>query len=117
MRTNTAVTLYRKSVVNRAESWSRTVIDAVFWDAKKAANVHRSGLLAADSVALYIPFNELGIAPSVGDIIVRGEVTTDISSTFTAKTLKEDYDAFVVKSVDRKDYGSASMHHWQVGGS
>ena len=117
MKTNTAITHYKKSIVDRAEHWTRYVIPRAFWEARKAANVVRSGLLEADAVSCYIQLSLVTEDPEPGDIIVKGEIERDIDSAFTAKTLMETEEAFVVKSADLKDYGSSSMHHWQLGGS
>lgn len=117
MKTNTAVTRYKKSVESHAEVWTRIVIPKAFWDAKKAANVIRSGLLEADSVALFIPFSQADEAPAIGDVMVKGVVDLEVEGNITIKTIMENYDAFVVKSVDPKDFGSEALHHWQVGGS
>lgn len=114
MRTNTDLTLYKKSVVAGAEVWTRSVIENVHWENCKAANVIKSGLLEADSVVVYIPDITVSIKP--GDVITKGTVTKVISETYTMTNLKTDYpNTFTVKSVDVKDFGSVSMQHIQVG--
>jgi len=115
MRTNTAITLYSRSVMNGSETWARSVIVAGFWESKKAANVIKSGLLEADSVAVYIPGTTCSV--KVGDVLVKGTVTKVISPTYTMTNLKADYVAVTVKSVDLMDYGSEHLQHIQVGGS
>lgn len=117
MKTNTSATLYSRSVVAGAESWSRSVISKVFWENRKAANIIQSGLLAADSVAIYIPDSTLTIKP--GDVFVKGTVTDVIQSgTFTITDLKAKYpNVVVVKSVDLMDYGASHMQHLQIGAS
>ncbi len=115
MRTNTAATLYGQSIVNSSEVWTRSVIPAVFWEQRKAANVIKSGLLEADKAAVYIP--DTTVSVQVGDVLVKGMVDKEISPSYTVTNLKADYDAVVVKSVDLMDYGSPHMQHIQVGGS
>lgn len=115
MITNTGATLYAKSVVNGSEVWTRSEIEAVFWENRKASNVIKSGLLQADSVAVYIP----GITNTVkvGDVLVKGIVMDMIAGSFTMSSLKAKYaNVIVVKSVDLMDYGSAHLQHIQVGG-
>jgi hypothetical protein len=137
MKTNSAATVYNKYVdpVTRAEAYQRAPIVAVMWENRKAANVIRSGLLAADSVAVYVPcslgtnylkpvaWNALAVKTgkwtlAVGDIIVKGLVADEITTNFTVTALKAKYDdVVVIKSVDTMDQGSQAMHHWQVGAS
>lgn len=144
MRTNTGCTIFNKYVVSGAEHYQRTVLVAVAWENRKASNVLRSGLLAADSAVVYIPFS-LGanhLDPhawaalttktgkwtlAVGDVIVKGLVTDEIHDAvvgppaipaFTMTNLKALYDDVVtIKSVDVFDMGSASLQHWKVSGS
>jgi len=125
MRTNSDATLYNKSIVAGAEAWTRTVIVGpngeygVQWENRKAANVMRSGILEADSVNIYIPFNRGSLVFKLGDIMVKGTVTDVVDSTiFTPTMLKAKYvDVVTIKSVDTKDFGSAIMQHWQIGAS
>ena len=114
MRTNSPATLYKRSIVSSSEVWTREAISAVFWENRKAANVIKSGLLTADSVAVYIPGTSITV--KVGDVLVKGTITKTISPTYTMTNLRADYDAIVVKSVDLMDYGSPHMRHVQVGG-
>jgi hypothetical protein len=116
MRTNANLTIYHKSIVARAESWSREAVQDVMWENRKAANVIQSGLLEADSVTVYIPFARGDISVKAGDVLVKGIVTDTIGPSFTITNLKAKYDDVVtVRSVDTMDYGSAAMQHWQIG--
>jgi hypothetical protein len=143
MRTNTGCTVYNRYIVSGSEHYQRTELAAVAWQNRKAANVIASGLLAADSATIYIPF-ALGtnyVKPiawqalsvktgywtlAIGDVIVKGLVTDEIhdavvsppSAAFTMTNLKAKYDDVVtIKSVDTMDAGSDSMRHWQIGAS
>lgn len=136
MKTNCDVTLYNKYIDpdNRTDKYQRTEIRGVFWENRKAANVIKSGLLAADQASIYISFavgtNHLDPVEwqaledktgkwtlQVGDYIVKGIVTDEVSSTFTITKLKAKYDdVLAISSIDTQDYGSASMRHWQLGG-
>jgi len=131
MNTNTAATLYNK--VAGSETYYRSVIIACQWENRKAANVIASGLIAADSVAIYIPHSVSAnyVKPKawqalatktgkwtlqVGDYIVKGLVADEITGAFTITALKAKYDDVVqAKSVDTMDMGSVSMRHYQVG--
>lgn len=122
MMTNTDVTLYQKSIVSRAEVWTRSEIVGTteeygaFWEDQKAV----SKFLAADDVSIYIPdlskVELLGIL--VGDVFVKGIVPDEITSEFTMTALKKKYPkTVVVRSVDTMDYGSDPMQHVQIGAS
>lgn len=118
MRTNADCTLYTRDVYGGSESWTRKPIVGVFWENRKAANVLRSGMLEADGVTVYIPQarGDFGITP--GDVLVKGLVGDVINTTFTMTDLKAKYaDVVTVRTVDRKDFGSQAMRHWQIGAS
>jgi hypothetical protein len=129
------MTVYNAYVSAGSTLYQRTQVTGVKWENRKASNVIKSGLLAADSVVVYVPF-ERGtnyLKPKAwtvltsktgkwtlkeGDYLVRGLVTDEISGGFTITALKAKYDDVVsIKSVDTMDAGSTIMHHWQVGGS
>lgn len=116
MHTPHTCTLYHRTLVAGAESWTRTVIAGVLWEDRRAANVVRSGLLEADRAAVYIPLAR-GVTVDVGDVLVRGTVTQTISPSYTMSQLRAAYPAIQVTSVDRMDYGSPAMQHLQIGGS
>jgi hypothetical protein len=129
------MTLYNKYIASGSEKYQRTVIPAVAWENRKAANVIQSGLLAADSVVVYVPlamgadylkpnaWNALTIKTgkwtlAIGDVLVKGTVTDEIITGFTMTDLKAKYDdAVTVHSVDTMDIGSLAMRHWQIGAS
>jgi hypothetical protein len=118
MKTPHDVTIYHKSVVNSAESWSRAQVKGVLWEDRKAANVLRSGLLEADRVAVYIPLARGELSIKGGDVLVKGLVGDAISGSFTISDLKRKYaDVATVRSVDRMDYGSPALQHYQIGAS
>jgi hypothetical protein len=146
MRTNANLTIYNKYILNGSEKYQRTQIGAlgsfsVEWENRKASNVIKSGLLAADSVVVYITFAQgsnhlnpkawLALTTktgkwtlAVGDVIVKGLVTDEIHDAivgppavpaFTMTNLKALYDDVVtIKSVDTFDMGSLALQHWKV---
>jgi hypothetical protein len=135
MLTNTDCTIFNRYVEAGEEKYQRTEIPAVAWENRKAANILRSGSLAADSVSVYIPFsivcnymkpvawqsmiNKSGLwTLQVGDVIVKGIVKDEITDAFTVSDMKSKYDDVVsIKSVDTMDNGSFSLRHWQIGAS
>lgn len=130
MYTNTNITLYNRYLdkIERLDAYKRTIIKNVFWDEKKAVNRLQSGLIDADHILALIPFESLVmgdyVAPKefkgeegtftfqTGDRIVKGEVTLDITKP---TDLDKQYDAFTITSVDKKDFGSKNMRHFELG--
>jgi hypothetical protein len=132
------MTVYNKYISSGLEKYQRTQVVDVEWENRKASNVIKSGLLAADSVVIYIPFSrgtnhldpKAWLAArtgkwtlAVGDVIVKGLVSDEIhdavvsppSAAFTITSLKAKYDDCVtIKSVDTFDMGSLVMQHWKV---
>lgn len=138
------VTLYNvgeEDLVTFEQPINATVLRGVLLDASKAVNVRTSGLEGADSVNLYIPFDVTatdaltGVERTYVDPKeyaaaddVSGLWTLDTSNCFFAKgelmeiadfqTINRKYDGvYNVTKVDKKDFGSASMRHWEVGGA
>lgn len=131
MYTNADITIYNKYLdkATRLDKYKRTIILNVFWDERKAYNRLQSGIQDADSVLVLIPFKSLAtgrfLPPNefkgaddtftlrVGDKVVRGAVDYE---TTTGSDLDKNYEAFTVTSVDKKDFGSYNMQHFEVGG-
>lgn len=137
MKTNADFTIYNHYIEGGVDKWHRTYLGRCKWEDRKAANVLRSGLLDADSVAVYMPFikapTPVYVTPVAwqaltnwdnlftfqkGDFIVRCNISQEITPEFPISKLKAAYDSVVkITSVDRMDAGSARMHHWQIGAS
>lgn len=116
MKTNTSMTIYSKSVADHVEIWTRSTVDAVEWENAKIANSMASGVIEADKVVVYVPFTQGEINVKPEDYLVRGKVTDEISSQFTISDLRKKYaDVVVVRSVNRLDFGSSALQHWQIG--
>lgn len=120
MQINTDLTLYSRYIEGGLEKWTRTVIEHVHWENRKAANVIASGLIDANAVDVYIPLH--GRAETItikpGDVIAEGIVTKTINTEYTMTDLRKAYsDVVTVKSVDRYDFGSPRMRHIQIGAS
>lgn len=117
-----------------------TVLRGVLMDASKASNVRTSGLEGADSVNLFIPFSvkaadgvslmdktyvdpkefesaadESGLwTLRIGDFFVKGEVVEENDFQY----INANYDdVYRITKVDKKDFGSESVRHWEVGGA
>ena len=123
-----------------------TVLRGVFLEASKAANVRESGLEGADAVNLYIPFSSPAVDGVTGQkkqyvgpqefwrasdksglwtlstdgnggttFFVKGEVVEPEKTEQMIEMLYDD--VYKVTKVDRKDFGSAAMQHFFVGGA
>lgn len=123
------MTVYNLYNDGGVQKYQRTQVQGVKWENRKAANVIKSGLLAADSVTVYVPFKDGYLKPKAwtlarngkwtlkdGDYLVKGLVADEITGAFTITSLKNKYDDVVqIRSVDTMDTGSSHIHHWQVG--
>lgn len=123
-----------------------TVIRGVMLQASKASNVRASGLEGADAVNLYIPFSAVAVDGVTGTekryvgsqefwratdksglwtlstdgnggttFFIKGEVVEPEKTEQMLEMLYDD--VYKVTKVDRKDYGSADMRHFEVGGA
>lgn len=119
MQTNCSLTFYSRSVSGREEVWTRSTVDHAQWENAEIAIRNSNGLLEADRVTIFVPLSEGEISVKPGDYIVRGTVSDEISALFTISALREKYrtNCAVVRSINRLDFGSASMQHWQIGAS
>ena len=120
-----------------------TVISGVLLIANKAANIRDTGLESADAVTLFIPFGAVAkdgttqavkqyVSPidfqNAADKSGLWTLSNNDGNTFFVKgevieTGKdEDFinakydDCYRVTSVDKKDFGSAGLQHFEVGG-
>lgn len=137
MKTNTPVTLYNGyyDPDTKANLYQRKVILAVMWEDRKYSRVQQSGGRLADYTAMvYIPFSynkPSYLLPKVwlaledksdnwtiqeGDLLVKGEVSDELSAAFTPSDLRKKYDD-VLAAVDiyTYDMGSYALQHWKVG--
>jgi hypothetical protein len=130
----------------RSEAYQRTSIKAVTWEDRKGGTVLTSGgQIELDLARVFIPLargtNYLKPVAwqalddrtgkwtfQIGDVVVRGVITDDITGTvtdpithvvtpaFTLSKLRAKYDdVLVISSVDLMDAGSLALRHWQVG--
>ena len=130
---NGHITIYNLYYVSRAETYQRTVIKNVVWQATKGVNGRSTGVLASNIALVLIPFQrgDNYLDPKEwqaqtsktgywtlqeGDVIVRGELTQEISTLYTISDLKRNYDNVVtITSIDAMDQGSPNVQHWEVG--
>ncbi len=123
-----------------------TVIRGVMLQASKAVNVRESGLEGADAVNLYVPFASLAVDGVTGQekryvgpqefwraadksgiwtlstdgnggttFFVKGAVVEPDNTALILELLEDA--VYQVTKVDMKDFGSAAMQHFEVGGA
>lgn len=136
MRTNSTATLYNHYTNPDTErtAYKRTVIKNVNWQEYQKTSVTEKGLLSANQINVFIPFNadfegREYIGPKEfkrmseedkdkyftfdnDDYIVKGEIDENL----TVDTLKKKYDNVVtIISVLICDNGSPSIRHFEIG--
>ncbi len=136
MKTNTRATLYNHYTDKEGKTvYKRTVINSVNWQKQQKTNVADKGLLSADQINVFIPFNadfegKEYIGPKEfrrlseeekdkyftfdnDDYIVKGEIEEEV----TVADIKKKYDNVVtIISVLICDNGSPSIRHFEIGG-
>lgn len=133
------ITVYSltENAVTFEKVYNITVLKGVLVDESQGANVLKSGLTTADAATVFIPFwVDAGLKAFIQekeyerlaadeqikhwtlrtgkDFFIRGEV---IEPGRTRQQLEEMYDGvYSITTVDTKDFGTADMQHWQIGG-
>lgn len=130
MITNTPCTVYTPC---KDGSYSRTILDEVFWRDTKGINIQKYGSENANSTIILIPFavnaegksfviykafenpNTQWTLQPQKSYIIKGII--DIIPVMGTKisAILEKFDYRVVMSVDTNDFGSEDMQHWEVG--
>lgn len=94
-----------------------------FWSAEQSISINDTKLVKNDNVMVRIlmsepnyvepkEFKNEGWTLRVDDYIVKGKIDKIESLT----ELKENYEAFKIKKIAKKDYGSYDMQHFEVSG-
>lgn len=118
MKTPHNMTVYQKSIVAGAESWTRVQVVGVMWENLDAVRVTAAGTMQTDDVTVFVPFSNSILSIKAGDVLVKGLVTDTISPAFTISALKKKYtDVVTVRRVYDRDYGSERLQHLQIGAS
>lgn len=136
MITNASITIYNK-VYDREEGnnkYYRTILKGVNWQDVTKVLPSDSGVISADVAEVYVPFlvdtrkryrspvnfasaqdkNDFFMfAPE--DIVVRGEITDEITKQKDVEHLKDKYgNVRVIAVVETNDNGSPALQHWKV---
>ena len=114
MITNTSLTIYHKvfDEKTRLEKWKRYNYEKVWFFGGKGAGVNK-GYDNANDVDIRIPYmiNNVDVGNiQIGDILVKGNVTIDIT---TQQDLKK-YQTYNITSINDNDFGNNP--HIHIGG-
>lgn len=114
MITNSELTLYHCSLdsFTHNEVWERINFDKVWWFGGKGSRLNK-GYDNANNVDVRIPYDKNNVdltKISIGDIIVKGRVTTDIT---TQQDLDEDI-VYNITSINDNNFGNNP--HLHLGG-
>ena len=137
MRTNSTATLYNHYTDKETGKtvYKRTIITSVNWQESQKTNVIDKGLVSADQINIFIPFNanfegKEYIGPKEyrrlsdedkekyftfdnNDYIIKGKISEDVP----IEKIKQSYDnVSTIISVLVCDNGSPSIRHFEVGG-
>lgn len=129
MMTNTNMSVYNKYTDDKKDIvYKKKLIKYVFWDDSLGINTD-TGYENADKVNIYIPFDKnsedlksykepksydgTGWTLQNGDFIVKGDV--NINEVNGIKDLKN-YEVFEITLIDKKDFGSYNMQHFEIRG-
>lgn len=130
MMTNASMSVFNKCVEpsTKEVSYKKAPLLDVFWDDSLGINLN-AGYENADKVNIYIPFdkneddmknykepkeyNGNGWTLQNGDFIIKGDVVeTEVDGI---KDLKA-HEVFEITVVDKKDFGSYNMQHFEIRG-
>ena len=112
MITNSSVTIYHKGFnqVTRLETWNRFNYENVWFFGGKGAGINK-GYVDANDVEVRIPYDvndNLDYSNfSIGDIIVQGTLTFDI----TTQQDLSNYDVYNIKSMNDNNFGNNPHIH------
>ncbi len=130
MQTNTMITIYNHYIDpdTQMNCYQRTIVGPVLWDSATT--------IKEEVVTVYIPFSAdpkgyyvkpkafAALADKSGcwtlqpeDKIVRGSIDFEPNANQWIGQLDQQYDDVIaISRVDTRDFGSAAMQHWEVGG-
>ena len=118
MLTNADMTLYSWN----GSGYDRKVIEGVFWEESQISKTEKTGMVNADSVSIYIPYeNAPDLQITTGkDMVIHGvhdfefDNTSDATLSTKMKELKKEHDIHTVSACDSKLYGSEELWHYEL---
>lgn len=132
MRVDKNITLFNRVVVNREDVLLKTYIYGVHWEDVEGVNNNTSAGLQVDKSTIYIPFTakasdgkiykspksfqkdrEGSFTFKKDDIIIKGIVEDEYRTLVEMEKALDD--VRVISSVDKNDFGSFEMQHYEIG--
>ena len=141
MANDTATLYIRRIDADRKEVWSRVVFRGVVWSQKTIRALDANGTLRhVQQTVLIVPVEVVALVGTAaasfvkpkayaalndtqratawtldkGSVIVRGEITTNISDTYKISDLKAANDTYATIQAITDNTGRVALNHWQV---
>ena len=123
MYTNADCTLYLYSKEGKAEKYTRTPVERVYWEDVRQSTFLKTGQRDGQTALVVIPMDSLNGPMQFTngkDLIVKGIVTDEIEgsdqSTLSKSlaALKSAHNFLTVSTVDERLYGSESVQHYEL---
>lgn len=111
MYTNTSCTIYSPALNG---AYIRSVCPAVFWEETIGYNVQKFGEANANKATVFIPLSA-DIEPKKGDFIVKGTLELVIDGVLHKSNELLTNGALRIITACKNDFGSADLHHWELG--
>lgn len=111
MQKNATCTIFREG---KNSIYERIPAGCVFWQENSGINIQKYGAQNANKVTIFIPIPQ-NFEPKTGDLIMNGDVELEVDTPEKIAVLGENYNVFTIMSVDKNDYGSPRLRHWEVG--
>lgn len=111
MVTNSACTIYK---LQKENVYERVPIAAVFWQENAGISFQKYGPQNANRVTIFIPIPQ-NFEPEVGDFILKDNIETELDGSKKVSVFMQEHAVFRIMTVDKNDYGSPPLRHFEVG--
>lgn len=110
MLTNVACTLY---LTQDGKNYKRIYCDRCHWEDTQGTNINKTGSTAVDNVRIFIPLATAEMDDRTG-YLVKGNCSFTPTGDQSIRELVTQGAAMTISSIERYDFGSPAMHHWEV---
>lgn len=111
MITNGSCTVYNR--IGKTEAYTRIFTPACMWQDVSGYTVQKYGTANANKATVFIPLTVP--EPQKDSLILRGECTLEIDGTTHKSSELLPLGALKIVTVDKNDFGSPALQHWEVG--
>lgn len=113
MYTNAKATLYL--FYKKDKTYKRHVLD-VFWDETETVTRNKTGAEKVSSAFIMIPYTpDVVIEQNSKNRIIKGAVDFPVTDDSSYASMVKVCEPLLITSVDLKQSGCPSMHHWELG--